>query len=146
MSEDTRHADAADKRSIAFECDLPEAPEKVWQALTTPEVVSEWLLPTDLQPEIGKKFGFRDPAAKDEPIECEILDVEPLRSIRFSWRDAEARRDWLDSTVTFEIAATEAGGTHLTIVHEVRYAAAVPQRAATMAVNDNGAMSMRLAA
>jgi uncharacterized protein YndB with AHSA1/START domain len=137
---------AAERRSIAFECELPEAPEKVWRALTTPEIVSEWLLPTDLQPEIGQKFGFRDPAARDAPIECEVLDVEPSRSIRFSWRDAEARRDWLDSTVTFEIAPTETGGTHLTIVHEVHYAAPVPQRAATTAVNDNGAMSMRLAA
>ena len=97
-----------EKRSIAFECDLPEAPEKVWRALTTPEIVSEWLLPTDLRPDAGTKFGFRDPAARDAPIECEVLDVEPERSIRFSWRDAEARRDGLDSTVTFEIAATEA--------------------------------------
>ena len=139
------HDAAVEKRSIAFECDLPEAPEKVWRALTTPEIVSEWLLPTDLRPQAGARFGFRDAAARGE-IECEVLDVEPERSIRFSWRDAEARRNGLDSTVTFEIAATEQGGTHLTIVHEVRHAAAVPQRAATMAVNDNGAMSMRLAA
>ena len=80
-------------------------------------------MPTDLRPDAGTKFGFRDPAAEDEPIECEVLAVEPERSIRFSWRDAEARRDGLDSTVTFEIAATPAGGTHLTIVHEVRHAA-----------------------
>jgi uncharacterized protein YndB with AHSA1/START domain len=140
------HDAAVEKRSIAFECDLPEAPEKVWRALTTPEIVSEWLMPTDLRPDIGQKFGFRDPADRDELIECEVLDVEPSRSIRFSWRDAEARRNWLDSTVTFEITPTEAGGTHLTIVHEVRYAAGVRQRTATMAVNDNGAMSMRLAA
>ena len=132
--------------SIAFECDLPEAPEKVWRALTTPEIVSAWLMPTDLQPDAGTKFGFRDPAATDASIECEVLEVEPERSIRFSWRDAEARRDGLDSTVTFEIAATETGGTHLTIVHEVRHAVTIPQRAATVAVNDNGAMSMRLAA
>ena len=53
MSEDARHAEVADKRSIAFECDLPEAPDKVWRALTTPEIVSEWLLPTDLRPQAG---------------------------------------------------------------------------------------------
>ena len=74
-----------------------------------------------------------------------MLAVEPERSIRFSWRDAEARRDGLDSTVTFEIAAIPSGGTHLTIVHEVRHAAS--QRAvATMAANDNRAGPMRLAA
>ena len=71
----------------------------------------------------------------EEPIECEVLAVDAERSIRFSWRDAEARRDGLDSTVTFEIAATEAGGTHLTIVHEVRHARR--RTPATMAANDN---------
>jgi uncharacterized protein YndB with AHSA1/START domain len=143
MSEEARRDEADDKRSIAFECDLPEAPDKVWRALTTPEIVSEWLLPTDIRPDAGAKFGFRDPAAKDEPIECEVLAVDAERSIRFSWRDADARRDGLDSTVTFEIAAIPTGGTHLTIVHEVRHT----QRAvATMAANDNRAGPMRLAA
>ena len=94
MSEDARHAEAADKRSIAFECDLPEAPDKVWRALTTPEIVSEWLLPTDLRPQAGTRFGFRDAAAREEPIECEVLDVEPERSIRFSWRDAGGTPRW----------------------------------------------------
>jgi len=28
MSKDARHAEGAEKRSVAFECDLPEAPVK----------------------------------------------------------------------------------------------------------------------
>jgi uncharacterized protein YndB with AHSA1/START domain len=146
MSEEAHRDEPAEKRSIAFECDLPEAPEKVWRALTTPEIVSEWLLPTDLRPDAGAKFAFRDPATDDQPIECEVLAVDAERSIRFSWRDAEARRDGLDSTVTFEIAATPSGGTHLTIVHEVKHAAAVSHHAATITANDNRAGPMRLAA
>ena len=35
MSEKRADDEAAEKRSIAFECDLPEAPDKVWRALTT---------------------------------------------------------------------------------------------------------------
>ena len=49
MNEEHRK-DKADSRSVAFECDLPEPVEKVWHALTTREIVSEWLLPTDLKP------------------------------------------------------------------------------------------------
>ena len=76
-----------------------------------------------------------------QPIECEVLAVEPARSIRFSWRDAEARRDGLDSTVTFEIAPTDTGGTHLTIVHEVQATRRPsPHHAATTTANDNRAM------
>ena len=48
--------------------------------------------------------------------------------------------------VTFEIAEIAEGGTHLTIVHEVRRAAAVASNEVTMAANDNHASSMRLAA
>jgi uncharacterized protein YndB with AHSA1/START domain len=138
--------ETAEKRSIAFECDLAEPPEKVWRALTTPEIVSQWLLPTDLRPETGIKFGFSDPAAANEPIECEVLAVEPQRSIRFSWRDARARREGLDSMVTFEISGIAAGGTHLTIVHEVRRAVTTTINPATVALNDNRTPSMRLAA
>lgn len=149
MSE-PRNEETEEARSIAFECDLPEPPEKVWRALTTPEIVSDWLLPTDLVPRAGAEFTFRDPAAATT-IECEVLSVEPERSISFGWRDADARRDGLASTVTFEIAATE-NGTHLRIVHAVRLAVRPTLAATTMsqvtavvAANDN-CMQIRLVA
>jgi uncharacterized protein YndB with AHSA1/START domain len=149
MSEEPR--EAAKERSMTFECELPEPPEKVWRALTTPEIVSEWLAPTDLRPEVGAKFAIHDNTVGSDPVECEVLSVEPERSIVFGWRDADARRDGLDSTVTFEIAGTDSGGTHLSIVHEVRYAArsavaATAMHCATaMAANDNR-IELRLAA
>ena len=140
MSE-SRDEEDGEERSIAFECELPEPPAKVWRALTTPEIVSEWLLQTDLVPTAGRQFTFRDSAALGT-IECEVLSVDPERSISFGWRDAAARRDGLDSTVTFAIAATE-NGTHLKIVHAVRFAVR-PSRASTtmstvsvLAANDN---------
>src|SRR5206468_282536 len=36
---------ASQTESIAFDFDLPHAPEKVWRALTNPELLTEWLLP-----------------------------------------------------------------------------------------------------
>lgn len=145
MSEQ-RPAKKEEGRSIAFECDLPEPQEKVWRALTTAEIVSEWLLPTDLCPQAGEKFTLRDKDRPDEPIECEVISVEPERSISFGWRDAEARRDGLDSTVTFEIAATERGGTHLRIVHEVRDAVRHAALATKDVAANNNHMQLRLAA
>ncbi|TKB30817.1 MAG: ATPase, partial [Mesorhizobium sp.] len=32
---------AADK--IEFECELPEPPEKVWRALTVPDLLAAWM-------------------------------------------------------------------------------------------------------
>lgn len=127
------------ERSVTFEWDLPDGPEKVWRALTDAEIVSEWLGPNDLRPVEGVTFTVHDPSISEAPVECEVLSVEPERSIVFGWRDSAARRDGLDSTVTFEIAGNDAGGTHLSIVHEVRRVAA-SAGGPVMAANDNFAL------
>ena len=150
MSEEVREEEElreepAESRSISFEYDLPEPVEKVWRALSTPEVLSEWLLPIDPSAEQGRPSRSREEAK--EPIECEVISIEHERSIRFGWRDEQARRDGLDSTVTFEVEGTTSGGTHLRIVHEVHYLRSKPLPAtACLAANDNGAIGLRMAA
>jgi len=32
--------------SISFDFDLPHPPEKVWRALTDPDLLAQWLLPS----------------------------------------------------------------------------------------------------
>ncbi|ESZ15101.1 SRPBCC family protein [Mesorhizobium sp. L48C026A00] len=107
--------------SIEFECELPEPPEKVWRALTVPDLLAAWMMPNDIKPEIGGRFAFARP---DAPIECEILDAEPERLLRYSWRERPAPGNIadpltrpLDSIVTFTLDRTVSGGTHLHIVH-----------------------------
>jgi uncharacterized protein YndB with AHSA1/START domain len=108
--------------TIAFECELPEPPEKVWRALTVPELLAAWMMPNDIKPEIGSRFAFAGP---DAPIDCEILEAEPGRLLRYSWRErpepGDARNPLdspLDSIVTFTLDRTISGGTHLRIVHD----------------------------
>jgi uncharacterized protein YndB with AHSA1/START domain len=115
--------------SIEFECELPDPPEKVWRALTVPDLLATWMMPNDIKPEIGSRFAFAGP---DAPIECEILDAEPERMLRYSWRERPAPGDAsdplagpldsaldnaVDSIVTFTLDRTVSGGTHLRIVH-----------------------------
>lgn len=128
-----QHSDmAAD--AIEFECELPDPPEKVWRALTVPELLAAWMMPNDIKPEIGSRFAFAGP---DAPIECEILDAEPERLLRYSWRERAAPGDApdpldspvggsLDSIVTFTLDRTVSGGTHLRIVHDGFARAAAP--------------------
>ena len=121
-----QHSDmAAD--SIEFECELPDPPEKVWRALTVPDLLAAWMMPNDIKPEIGGRFAF---AKADAPIECEILDAEPERLLRYSWRERPAPGNTADprtrpagqpnadSIVTFTLDRTVSGGTHLRIVHD----------------------------
>jgi uncharacterized protein YndB with AHSA1/START domain len=109
--------------SVVVECDLPEPPALVWRALTEPQLLSAWLMPNDIRPEVGAHFTFQAEAeAGSGPIECEVLAVEPLRLLRYRWRDEDGRRDpserALDSTVTFVLAETPDGGTRLRLVHD----------------------------
>ena len=110
---------------LEFECDLPDAPEKVWRALTVPELLAAWMMPNDIKPETGNRFAFAGPEA---PIECEVLDAEPGRLLRYSWRERSDTGDanGLDSIVTFTLARTVSGGTHLRIVHDGFVQAAMP--------------------
>jgi uncharacterized protein YndB with AHSA1/START domain len=86
--------------SVITECDLPDAPEKVWKALTVPELLAAWL---------------------PDAVDCEILAAEPHRLLRYRWPGDEQDRDAaghkLDSVVTFELTGTDTGGTHLRVVH-----------------------------
>jgi uncharacterized protein YndB with AHSA1/START domain len=112
--------DAAD--SVIVECDLAEPPEKVWRALTVPDLLAAWLMPNDIRPEIGRRFILQAPGAKTDGTQCEVLAVEPHRLISYRWRSADCERDAsgrrLDSVVTFVLTETETGGTHLRLVHE----------------------------
>ncbi|MBZ9659322.1 SRPBCC domain-containing protein [Mesorhizobium sp. ESP-6-4] len=105
---------------LSFECDLPEPPEKVWRALTEPDLLAAWMMPNDIKAEAGSRFAFAGP---DAPIECEVLEAEPGRVLRYSWHqrpDANDRDRFpaFDSIVTFTLARTASGGTHLSVVHD----------------------------
>lgn len=134
-------SDAPNRDDIVVECDLEEAPEKVWRALTEPEFVSAWLHPGDIKPEEGARFSLE---AEDGAVECEVIDIEAERVIRYSWRDEIARRHGLSSTVSFELVPAIGGGTHLKIIHgEFRR---IEARAVPPAANSNTPLVMRLAA
>lgn len=116
MSAKTQDEVAPD--ALEFQYDLAEPPEKVWRALTVPELLAAWMMPNDIKPQTGSNFTF---AGRDAAIECEILDAEPERLLRYSWREQPGdatRQDPLESVVTFTLARTVSGGTHLRIVHD----------------------------
>lgn len=102
-TETAASAPGSESSTVVAECELPEAPEKVWKALTVPDLLAAWL-----------------PAALD----CKVLAAERPHRLCYQWREDAAqspatRADTpkLDSTVTFELTPTENGGTHLRVVH-----------------------------
>jgi uncharacterized protein YndB with AHSA1/START domain len=83
---------------IELEYDIDEPPQKVWRALSLPDLRERWL-PEEV---------LADP---------EAVVITPGEEVRYSMRDAEP--PFLESTVTFRIASNATGGTLLTVIHEL---------------------------
>ena len=99
--------------SISFEFDLPHSPEKVWRALTDPDLLAEWLLPViDLKLEPGAAFTFKTQAYPgwDGTVNCEIIEIDELRKLSYTWKVP-----FLDTVVSFTLTPT-ASGTRLSLV------------------------------
>jgi uncharacterized protein YndB with AHSA1/START domain len=116
LPETTRSKSEA--RAIVVEYDVPHSTAKVWRALTDAKLLSAWLMTNEIRPVVGHRFTFQ---AKPMPgwdgiVQCEVLEVEVERCIRYSWRGgAESSR--LDSVVTWTLTPTSSGGTRLLLEH-----------------------------
>jgi len=111
-------------QSIAVEYDLPYPPEKVWRALTEPQLLAAWLMPNDIKPQVGHRFTFKAAPVPgwDGIVSCEVLVVEPHRRLRYSWRGGSDRlKEYgapLDTVATWTLTPTAAGGTRLRLDHD----------------------------
>jgi len=77
------------QREIKHTIFFPHPIEIVWDYLTKPELLSQWLMENDIQPIVGHTFQFRaKPAVEidfDGMVYCEILQVTPLKKLSYSW-------------------------------------------------------------
>lgn len=107
------------RRDLTLETDLPHPPAVVWQALTDPEAIAEWMMPVhDFAPVIGRRFQLR---AKPMPgwdgvIEGKVLEVDEPHRLAYSWKGSRMRGT---TTVRWTLTArAEGAGTHLRLDHQ----------------------------
>jgi uncharacterized protein YndB with AHSA1/START domain len=94
----------------------PEPIDVLWAALTSRELVSEWLMPThDYLAVAGHRFTFRAPRMPgwDGVIQCEVLEIVPMTRLVWSWRGSNMRAA---TRVVFTLAP-DGEGTWLTLEH-----------------------------
>ena len=104
---------ATKTRSVVVERDLAFPPEKVWRALTQPHLIEEWLMKNDFMPAVGHRFNLRGDWGG--VLDCEVLVVEPNKTLSYTWNHAHADAAFnLNSVVTFTLTATKSG-THLRV-------------------------------
>jgi uncharacterized protein YndB with AHSA1/START domain len=95
---------ATETRTVTVEREVAYPPEKIWRALTQPHLLEEWLMKNDFAPVVGHRFDF---SADWGSVGCEVLEVEPNRSLSYSWGAYG-----LGTVVTWTLTPTGTG-THL---------------------------------
>ena len=102
---------ATETRSVVVEREIPYPPEKIWRALTQPHLIEEWLMKNDFAAVVGHHFNLRGDWGG--VLDCEVLAVEPNRTLSYTWNFAHHDAAFnLKSVVTFTLTPTRTG-THL---------------------------------
>jgi uncharacterized protein YndB with AHSA1/START domain len=112
-----------DMQDIVIDEVFPHAPETIWKALTSGELIGRWLMvPTGFEPVEGKQFTYRTtPAgAWDGTIHCQVLEVKPNQRFVYAWKGGhEGNVGYgapLETVVTWTLSRVE-NGTRVRLVH-----------------------------
>lgn len=108
---------AGAKRKIVLETTYPQSVAEVWAALTDKRALSQWLMETDFEPVVGRKFQFR---AKPMPgwrgyVDAQVLELVREKRVSYSW---QGMPEHSVMTVSWDLAPAAGGGTRLTLTHD----------------------------
>jgi uncharacterized protein YndB with AHSA1/START domain len=108
------------KQQVSFELFYPHPPERVWRALTDPEALKRWLMPSDFRPQHGHRFRFtqsteREPGDRNATgvVRCEVVELQEPSRLVYTW---QSERDPEPTLVTWTLEPVE-GGTRLHLEH-----------------------------
>jgi uncharacterized protein YndB with AHSA1/START domain len=85
--------ETADPRVIEIDQFYAHPPQRVWRALTTPELMARWLMqPSGFAPVVGTRFSFQGQPMPSVgfsgEIACEVIDAVEGKQLAISWADA----------------------------------------------------------
>lgn len=92
-------------KSIVVERLIPHSAEKIWRALTMPELVAEWLMQNDFSAEERHRFTFRAAPVPgwSGTTNCLVLKVEEPHLLAYSWGDGTESDSGLKTVVTWSL-------------------------------------------
>ncbi|MEI3802827.1 MULTISPECIES: SRPBCC family protein [unclassified Chitinophaga] len=108
-------------KTIKHQFFFPHPAETVWNYLTQPELMEQWLMKNDFQPIVGLDFQFRtNPVPSldfDGIFYCKVLEVVPFKRLSYSWKCGPGDgKITLDSVVLWKLEAKD-NGTELFLEH-----------------------------
>ena len=98
-----------------------QSPQEVWEYLTKPELIEQWLSKTNFKPVVGQKFQFTNSCETDDNkphyTYCEVLEIVPYKLLSYSWRKGTDEKEiTVDSVVTWTLI-NKKEGTELHLQH-----------------------------
>ena len=110
-------------KDIVLDDVFPHAPETIWKALTSAQLIARWLMPpTGFEAVVGNNFTYQTkPGGNwDGVIHCRVLEVIANRRLVYAWKGGDERNIGygapLDTVVTWSLSPVEAG-TRIQLVH-----------------------------
>ena len=109
------------QRDIQHHWSFNQPLQIVWDYLTIPELMAQWLMENDFQPVVGRRFRFWSGARKNPSTEgaafCEVLEIIPFHRLSYSWKGSlDKGATTFDSIVLWTLNQT-ANGTELQLKH-----------------------------
>ena len=92
---------STETRSVVVEREIAYPPQKIWRALTQPQLIAEWLMKNDFQPVVGHGFKL---SADWGAVDCQVQTVEPEKTLSYTWAAYG-----LESVVTWTLTPTGTG-------------------------------------
>lgn len=99
-----------------------QSPEEVWEYLTKPELIGQWLMKNDFQPIVGHKFRFTFVPKLDSKykgaVDCEVLEVRPFSKLSYSWKGAANDGSRTFNSIVVWTLLPNDSGTELQLLHD----------------------------
>ena len=75
---------------IVLDFTYEQSIDEVWQAISTAEILEEWMMPNNFKAESGYAFEFKGDANDywDGIIRGEVLEVDAPNKLAYSWESA----------------------------------------------------------
>lgn len=109
------------KKEIKHTWHFNQSIQEVWEYLTKPELIEQWLMKNDFQPVVGHKFRFTfvsKPEGKyDGSVHCEVLEVKPFTKLSYSWNGKTRDFSRAYNSIVVWTLIPKGKGTELQLTH-----------------------------
>ena len=109
------------ENEIKYEWIYDQSPGLVWEYLTQPELLALWLMPNDFRLQLGHEFKLHTKPMPELGLDgifhCEILTIEPLKKLVYSWKAGPGNREFTMDTICEWTLEPMGQGTKLFLRH-----------------------------